>query len=129
MGNGHAKVVPYQAFATADGELVIAVGNDGQFRKLCGILGEPGWADDPRLATNAARLANRKALIPLLAGRIAGWGAQPLPLAPGADGVRGGPTHDIAGVFSDPQVGARGVRFPPGTGAGRGGGWRYEEVP
>src|SRR3546814_12046530 len=70
MGNGHAHVVPYQAFATADGELVIAVGNAGQFRKLCGILGEPGWADDPRFAPHAAPPAKPTAPTPLPAGPI-----------------------------------------------------------
>jgi crotonobetainyl-CoA:carnitine CoA-transferase CaiB-like acyl-CoA transferase len=113
MGNGHANVVPYQAFATADGQLVIAVGNDGQFRKLCMILGEPGWADDARFVTNAARLANRTVLIPLLAAKIAGWEAQPLALALEAEGVPAGPINDIAGVFADPQVIARGMRFRP----------------
>jgi crotonobetainyl-CoA:carnitine CoA-transferase CaiB-like acyl-CoA transferase len=113
MGNGHANVVPYQAFATADGQLVIAVGNDGQFRRLCAILGAPGWADDARFATNAARLANRGELIPLLAGKIAGWEAQPLSLALEAEGVPAGPINDIAGVFADPQVMARAMRFRP----------------
>ena len=113
MGNGHANVVPYQAFATADGQLVIAVGNDGQFRKLCMILGESGWADDPRFVTNAARLANRTALIPLLAAKIAGWDAQPLALALEAEGVPAGPINDMAEVFADPQVAARGMRFRP----------------
>ena len=113
MGNGHANVVPYQAFATADGQLVIAVGNDGQFRKLCVILGEPGWADDMRFATNAARLANRSALIPLLAAKIAGWDAQPLALALEAQGVPAGSINDMAAVFADPQVIARGMRFRP----------------
>ncbi len=113
MGNGHANVVPYQAFATADGQLVIAVGNDGQFRKLCMIVGEPGWADDARFVNNAARLANRTTLIPLLAAKIAGWDAQPLALALEAEGVPAGPINDIAGVFADPQVIARGMRFRP----------------
>jgi crotonobetainyl-CoA:carnitine CoA-transferase CaiB-like acyl-CoA transferase len=113
MGNGHANVVPYQAFATADGQLVIAVGNDSQFRKLCAILGEPGWADDARFATNAARLANRGELIPLLALKIAAWEAQPLSLALEAEGVPAGPINDIAGVFADPQVAARAMRFRP----------------
>lgn len=113
MGNGHANVVPYQAFATADGQLVIAVGNDGQFRKLCMIVGEPGWADDARFVNNAARLANRTTLIPLLAAKIAGWDAQPLALALEAEGVPAGPINDIAGVFADPQVVARGMRFRP----------------
>lgn len=113
MGNGHANVVPYQAFATADGQLVIAVGNDGQFRKLCMILGEAGWADDARFASNAARLANRAALIPLLAAKIAGWDAQPLALALEGDGVPAGPINDMAAVFADPQVQARAMRFRP----------------
>ena len=113
MGNGHANVVPYQAFATADGQLVVAVGNDGQFRKLCAILGEPGWSEDPRFATNAGRLANRGELIPLLAGRIAAWDAQPLSLALEAEGVPAGPINDLAGVFADPQVIARGLRYRP----------------
>ncbi|MDZ3831994.1 MAG: CaiB/BaiF CoA-transferase family protein [Sphingopyxis sp.] len=113
MGNGHANVVPYQAFATADGDLVIAVGNDGQFRKLCAILGEPGWADDDRFATNSARLKNRRILIPLLAARIAAWEALPLSLVLEADGVPAGSINDMAGVFADPHVVARGMRFRP----------------
>src|SRR3546814_4237032 len=51
MGNAHVNVVPYQVFATADGQLVIAVGNDGQYRRLCAILGVPEWADDPRFGS------------------------------------------------------------------------------
>ena len=113
MGNGHANVVPYQAFATADGDLVIAVGNDGQFRRLCAMLGETGWADDPRFATNAARLAHRRDLIPLLAARIATWEAQPLSRALEAEGIPAGPINDMAAVFADPQVIARGMRFRP----------------
>ena len=113
MGNAHVNVVPYQVFATADGQLVIAVGNDGQYRKLCGILGVPEWADDPRFANNAARLANRAELIPLLAAKIAGWEAQPLALALEAEGVPAGPINDLAQVFADPQVIARGMRFRP----------------
>ncbi|HET6523228.1 CaiB/BaiF CoA-transferase family protein [Sphingopyxis sp.] len=113
MGNAHVNVVPYQVFATADGQLVIAVGNDGQYRKLCAILGVPEWGDDPRFANNAARLANRGELIPLLAAKIAAWDAQPLSLALEAEGVPAGPINDLAQVFADPQVQARGMRFRP----------------
>jgi len=113
MGNAHVNVVPYQVFATADGQLVIAVGNDGQYRRLCAILGVPEWADDVRFANNAGRLANRTALIPLLAAKIAAWDAQPLSLALEAEGVPAGPINDLAGVFADPQVIARGMRFRP----------------
>ncbi|MDK2762095.1 MAG: CoA transferase, partial [Sphingopyxis sp.] len=113
MGNAHPNVVPYQLFATADGQLVIAVGNDGQFRRLCKVLGAPEWADETRFATNAARLTHRGELIPLLAARIAAWDAQPLSLALEAEGVPAGPINDIAAVFADPQVRARGMRFRP----------------
>lgn len=113
MGNAHVNVVPYQVFATADGQLVVAVGNDGQYRKLCAILGAPEWADDVRFATNAARLANRAVLIPLLAVKIAAWDAQSLSLALEAEGVPAGPINDLATVFADPQVVARGMRFRP----------------
>ena len=113
MGNAHVNVVPYQVFATADGQLVIAVGNDGQYRRLCAILGVPEWADDVRFANNAARLANRAELIPLLAAKIAAWDAQPLSLALEAEGVPAGPINDLAQVFADPQVLARGMRFRP----------------
>lgn len=113
MGNGHANVVPYQAFATADGELVIAVGNDGQFRKLCGVLGEAAWADDARFATNAARLANRRQLIPLLAARIAALDRAELAAALDREGVPAGPINDMAAVFADAQVVARRMRFRP----------------
>ncbi|HEX6069978.1 MAG TPA: CoA transferase [Longimicrobiaceae bacterium] len=70
-GNAHPAIVPYQSFAAADRPLVIAVGNDGQWRRLCGVLGLNALADDPRFATNPARVENRGALIPLLAGRLA----------------------------------------------------------
>lgn len=113
MGNAHANVVPYQVFATADGQLVIAVGNDAQYRRLCAILGVPEWGADSRFATNAARLANRDELIPLLAAKIATWEAQPLSLAFEAEGVPAGPINDLAQLFADPQVIARGMRFRP----------------
>ena len=113
MGNAHVNVVPYQVFATADGQLVIAVGNDGQYRKLCGILGVPEWADDPRFANKAARRAHRAELIPLLAAKIATCEAQPRSLALEAEGVPAGPINDLAQVFADPQVIARGMRFRP----------------
>lgn len=113
MGNAHANVVPYQVFATADGQLVIAVGNDAQYRRLCAILGVPEWGADSRFATNAARLANRDELIPLLAAKIATWEAQPLSLALEAEGVPAGPINDLAQLFADPQVIARGMRFRP----------------
>src|SRR5262249_2858543 len=70
-GNAHASIVPYQAFATRDGYVVVAVGNDGQFTRLCEVAGRPGLAADPRFATNAARVENRSALVPILQALLA----------------------------------------------------------
>ena len=66
-GNAHQNIVPYQVFACADGHLILAVGNDGQFAKFCDVAGTPEWARDPRFATNAERVRNRDALVPLIA--------------------------------------------------------------
>ena len=109
MGNGHANLAPYQAFACADGSLIVAVGNDSQFAKLCAVLGLP-LASDARFATNPGRVANRAQLIPLVAGAIGGWRKADLAEALEARGVPAGPINDVAEVFADPQVVARGMR-------------------
>ncbi|MFH8773277.1 CaiB/BaiF CoA transferase family protein [Streptomyces sp. NPDC017958] len=72
LGSGHPSLVPYQAYPASDGHFVIAVGNDAQFRKLCAVLGHPEWADDPRFATNRARVDNRSALNTELNAVLAG---------------------------------------------------------
>lgn len=110
MGNGHANLVPYQAFATKDGELIVAVGNDSQFRKLCGVLGLD-LAADPRFATNPARVTHRDALIPLLARTILDWSKADLYEALEREGVPAGPINAIDEVFADPQVIARGMKI------------------
>ena len=66
MGNAHPNIVPYQDFPTADGDMILAIGNDGQFAKFCAVAGHPEWAADARFATNPQRVANRTVLIPLL---------------------------------------------------------------
>ena len=109
MGNAHPNVVPYQDFPTADGDMIIAVGNDGQFRRLCETLGHAEWGTDPRFANNAARVANREALIPLLRQATvmrptAAWIA-----AFETVGVPCGPINRIDQVFADAQVRARGL--------------------
>jgi crotonobetainyl-CoA:carnitine CoA-transferase CaiB-like acyl-CoA transferase len=71
MGNSHPSVFPYEPLPTGDGELIVTVGNDVQFRKLCELLGAPQLADDPRFATNAGRTAHRDELRPLLVERLA----------------------------------------------------------
>jgi crotonobetainyl-CoA:carnitine CoA-transferase CaiB-like acyl-CoA transferase len=113
MGNGHANLVPYQAFAVADGEVIVAVGNDRQFKRLCEILDMPELALDERFATNPARVTNRTALIPLLAARIGARGREEFSSALEEAGIRAGPINDIAQVFADPHVVARGVKIAP----------------
>ena len=111
LGNAHPNVVPYQDFPTADGDMILAVGNDGQFAKLCELLGHPEWAADDRFATNAARVDHRRTLIPLLRQQTvqrptAEWIAQLE-----AAGVPCGPINNLAQVFADPQVRARGMQI------------------
>ncbi|KJK15462.1 CoA transferase [Pseudomonas sp. BIGb0427] len=109
LGNAHPNIVPYQDFPTADGDFILTVGNDGQFRKFAEVAGQPQWADDPRFATNKQRVANRAELIPLIRQATvfkttAEWVAQ-LEQA----GVPCGPINDLAQMFADPQVKARGL--------------------
>ncbi|WP_407294584.1 CaiB/BaiF CoA transferase family protein [Stutzerimonas zhaodongensis] len=110
MGNAHPNIVPYQDFPTADGDIILTIGNDGQFRKFSEVAGHPEWAADPRFATNKARVAHRKELVPLIRQvtvfrTTAEWVAV-LEQA----GVPCGPINDLAQVFADPQVLARGLR-------------------
>ncbi|PAA23719.1 CoA transferase [Pseudomonas fragi] len=109
LGNAHPNIVPYQDFPTSDGDFILTVGNDSQFRKFAEVAGRPEWADDPRFATNTLRVANRSVLVPLLRQATvfkttAEWVAQLE-----AVGVPCGPINDLAQVFADPQVQARGL--------------------
>ncbi|MBX9858857.1 MAG: CoA transferase [Sphingomonas sp.] len=110
MGNGHANLAPYQSFVCADGDLIIAVGNDSQFRKLCEVLKLP-LADDPRFATNPERVRNRAALIAALTAVIVTWAKADLYEALEAVGVPAGPINAVDEVFADPQVIARGMQI------------------
>jgi crotonobetainyl-CoA:carnitine CoA-transferase CaiB-like acyl-CoA transferase len=119
LGNAHPNIVPYQTFATADGHIIIAVGTDRQFRELCRLAGTEHLADDERFATNRARVENRQALIPLLAGPIAARTTGEWVTALEAAAVPCGPINRLDQVFADPQVEARGLRIelerPDGT--------------
>ena len=110
VGNGHVNLAPYQSFATCDGDVIIAVGNDRQFGRLCRILQRPDLAADPRFATNPARVVNRNALIPKLSALLQPWSSADLLTALEAEGVPAGPVNRIDGVFADPHVQARGLR-------------------
>ncbi len=110
MGNAHPDIVPYEAFPTADGDIVLAVGNDHQWAAFCRLAGRPEWATDPRFATNAARVANRKTLIPLLRQATVMRTTDEWAAALDGAGVPGGPINDLERVFDDPQIRHRGMR-------------------
>ncbi|WP_174285789.1 CaiB/BaiF CoA-transferase family protein [Sphingomonas bacterium] len=111
MGNGHVNLAPYQSLPTADGDLIVAVGNDRQFARLCDVLGVPAMAGDARFATNPARVVNRKALIPALTALTVEHRSADLLAALEAAGVPVGAVNRIDQVFADPQVVARGMRL------------------
>ena len=108
-GNAHPNIVPYQVFATADGHVIVAVGNDSQYARFCDYLGQPDWATDPHYATNTARLAQRDTLVPLIAGVLAtrttahvidGLEARKVPV---------GPVNTIGQALETDQAEARGM--------------------
>ena len=109
-GNAHQNIVPYQTFAASDGHLIVAVGNDGQFRAFCAITGSPEWADDPRFATNAARVRNRHALVPMIEAVMRTRTQREWLAALEPAGVPSGPINRMDQVFADPQVNARGMK-------------------
>jgi crotonobetainyl-CoA:carnitine CoA-transferase CaiB-like acyl-CoA transferase len=114
MGNGHANLVPYQAFEVADGEVIVAVGNDRQFGRLCAIIGLEALALDERFRTNPARVVNRADLLPILAERMRTRRRAEFSEALEAAGIPAGPINPVDAVFADPQVIARGMRIDPG---------------
>jgi crotonobetainyl-CoA:carnitine CoA-transferase CaiB-like acyl-CoA transferase len=111
LGNAHPNIVPYQDFPTADGDIILTIGNDGQFRRFCEVAGHPEWGDDLRYSTNKARVANRETLVPLIRQATvfrstADW-VQMLEKA----GVPCGPINDLQQVFADPQVLSRALKI------------------
>ncbi len=111
MGNAHPNTVPYQDFPTADGHMILATGNDGQYARFCEAAGHPEWASDPRFVRNTGRLQHRDVLIPLLrSATVQRSTADWIALLEKA-GVPCGPINTIADVFADPQVRARGLQM------------------
>ena len=110
LGNAHPNIVPYQSFVVKDGHLVVAVGNDQQYRRFVEVLGCPELAGDPRFATNGARVRNRDALVPLLQGKMLERGKDEWLELLEAAKVPVGPINTVAEVFAQPQVAARDMR-------------------
>jgi crotonobetainyl-CoA:carnitine CoA-transferase CaiB-like acyl-CoA transferase len=120
LGNAHPNIVPYQTFETEDGLIILAVGNDGQFRRFCAFAGAPELADDARFATNTDRVHNREALIELIRRLIAARPSRHWLDGLAERGVPCGEVNTIDQVFEDPQVRHRGMRMamPHPTAAG-----------
>ena len=104
LGNAHPNIVPYQTFPTADGDMILAIGNDAQFGKFAEIAGHAEWASDARFATNQARVQNRQALTPLIRqSTVMKTTAEWIAVLEAA-AVPCGPINSLADVFADPQV-------------------------
>ena len=119
-GNAHQNLVPYQVFAAADGHLIVAVGNDTQFKVYCKVIGRDDLADDMRFKTNSNRVINREELVPMLVEAMKRQGRDYWLQALEAVGVPAGPINTIEQVYQDPQVQARGMlKHLPHTSAGQ----------
>ena len=120
MGNSHPSLAPYQDFPTQDGNMLLAIGNDGQFQRFCAAAGQPDWAVDARFTTNTLRVQHRSELIPMMEAvtrtrSTAAWIALLEDKA-----VPCGPINTIAQAFDDAQVKARGLRVELPRSAGDG---------
>ncbi|MDB5928136.1 MAG: hypothetical protein JWN13_7072 [Betaproteobacteria bacterium] len=111
IGNAHPNIVPYQTFKTADGNIILACGNDNLFSKFCEVAGCQELTADPRFATNAKRVENRAAISELLAAIFQKRTTRDWVASLEAAGVANGPINNIEQVFAEPQVIARGMRI------------------
>jgi crotonobetainyl-CoA:carnitine CoA-transferase CaiB-like acyl-CoA transferase len=111
LGNAHPNIVPYQSFATADGDIILAVGNDGQFQRFCAVAGCEHLTEDPKFATNAGRVSNREEIVNLLKPIIAAKPSEFWLTELEKNNVSCGPINRLDQVFSDPQFLAREMRL------------------
>ena len=111
LGNAHPNIVPYQTFATADGDIILAVGNDGQFQRFCAFAGVPELAEDERFRGNGDRLRHRAELTALLTPVVAAQPSSHWIEGLEAHNVSCGPINTIEQAFADPQIEARGMRI------------------
>jgi crotonobetainyl-CoA:carnitine CoA-transferase CaiB-like acyl-CoA transferase len=113
LGNAHPNLAPYAVFDCADGWIILATGNDGQYQRLCGVLGLADMANAAAYRTNADRLAHREDMTDALSAVTKVWARDDLLAACEAAGVPAGPINDLADVFGDPQVVARKLQIAP----------------
>jgi crotonobetainyl-CoA:carnitine CoA-transferase CaiB-like acyl-CoA transferase len=116
QGSGTSQIVPYQAFRTSDGWIMVLAGNDNLFRRMCDAIGLPALAEDERFRSNSGRVVNRESLIPILQDAIAGLATAALREKLDAVGVPNGPIQTADQVVTDPQTEALGIlqRSPDG---------------
>ena len=118
MGNAHMNIAPYEVFPVRDGHIILAVGNDSQFRRFCGIVGLEAMPENPDFATNAARVANRVPLRAAILAALAKWDRDGLLARLEQAAVPASPINDIGEMFADPQTVARGMRMELDDGRG-----------
>jgi len=111
MGNAHMNIAPYEVLPVEDGHIILAVGNDGQFQRFCTVLGIPELAEEPDFATNPARVANRVRLREILVAKLAAVARDELLPKLDKAAVPASPINNIAEMFADPQIVARGLRM------------------
>lgn len=111
LGNAHSTIVPYQVFAAQDGHIILAIGNNGQFSRFCGVIGEDAWATDPRFATNPARVEHRAVLVPMIARAIARHPVAHWIKALAAAEIPCGPVNTMDQTFAMEQIAAREMKI------------------
>ncbi len=122
LGNQHPNIVPYQAFKTGDGDMILAVGNDSQFQRFCEIAGRPDLPEDPRFATNGDRLKNRDEIVPIVQELMLQKPTDFWLKALEESSISGGPINRLDQVFADPHVNARDMKLEmdyPATNGGK----------
>jgi crotonobetainyl-CoA:carnitine CoA-transferase CaiB-like acyl-CoA transferase len=118
MGNAHMNIAPYEVLPVADGHIILAVGNDGQFQRFCGVVGLDELPKNPDFATNAARVVNRGRLRQIMIERLKSFDKAPLLAALEKESVPASPINNIGESFADPQTIARGMRIDLDDGKG-----------
>ena len=127
-GNDHPNIAPYQAAPTADGHIILAVGNDGQFQRFCQVIDRPDLAQDPRYGSNQLRVENRVTLTAEIEKALASWTSADLLAALEAATVPAGPINSIGQAFDDPQIQARGMVIDPEGVKGVRGPWKFSDA-